>query len=259
MLVCAFATTAQGAAAENYADKSLVTLPRTVGKFRFVSASFDPAKPLAGVSAIYSYPGAPSELLLQLDVVPAGPVREDQFVKTAADMLAKAMQRLPGVQSMRVDKQYPWSVPKPHSFWVKGVEPGETDPKPSRGISQNFNAIYQGKPTLIQATTYYRHMFLIRVSVTGTEGATDYGDLIGTLNRALVPAIDIRNFGACGDLKKLMPMTEGAKRNDEVAAFLQAKEYVLAYNCARSEADPPVPPPAGERYTLVYPETPSAK
>jgi hypothetical protein len=105
---------------------------------------------------------------------------------------------------------------------------------------------------------FYRNLFLITVRYSAPiefMSAEQFEALGDKAARALVPAIDIQNFGRCGTMSIDMTDTP-ANDNGQAAAPALIREMgrIEAENCAASEGDhPPALPADHERQVLIYP------
>ena len=92
----------------------------------------------------------------------------------------------------------------------------------------------------------YRHLFVLRAIVAGPADANSgkrYAQLANEAAKLIFPAIDVRNFGACG------------KKPEGKATAEQKKQYlerVQLYACTPSEADQRTLPATGKQMRLFY-------
>lgn len=256
LLCIAVLATGPALAAQRLLEKSIVTLPKTAQGFAFESADFDPAQPLGGVIARFGKPDLPKDVAFRVHVMPVGRGAEADAVALIAKSFQADMAKVPQYEGVKPGQPQRTTVDGRASFLVA---PGASNvpPLPSSGIVQSFTFTFNGEPQTMAATTFYRHLFGIRVTVLGPSAAMDvqkYGHLVLSAANAIVPQIDIRNFGACGDIS-VPPNTP-----DAPGAMVEKIKAARRDNCSTSEQKQAVPPPAGGMiYTLAYPEPKGGK
>jgi hypothetical protein len=243
-------------AADKLVDKSIVTLPKAAGSFTLVSAK--QASATSGVLAGYTHSQLPPGVKLYLSVTPYGRMpaangttlddegelgrmnRNRQTLQRAADGDAKNfLKAFPGAE---IRGRSEIVVSRPPSFMVSGTagRAGKVG-----AVAQAYAFSHEGAAALRVATTVYRDLFVISLVAYSYDASVDLQRLakIGSeAIHALVPLVDIRNFGSCGDTKA-----------GDAYAMEAAIQRVMDESCAKSEADQKLPLPAGERITITYP------
>lgn len=242
-MLCALAPwSVHASAATQFIDKTTVSVPRQAGRFTLASGSVKDKSPLAGVTITYSAPDLPSEIKIVLEVVPAGARKDDsETLKSLADEV-DAQARDVGLRSISA-RASRW-VNVPESFLVKPTAAGPGMGPVDEGIRENFGA--ETSSTVVGSAIYIRGLNAIRLSVfmpIGSLPNADFNPLVKEIEEALVPAIDIRNFGTCGKL-------------DGASAWAMQEDInrVRKDHCAVSEADARRPVAENsETYTIVFP------
>lgn len=219
---------------EGYATHSIVSVPEAAGKFRLVQASLDDTT----ITADYRYDGMPDGLYVRIQASAVGPF--DGSYAEASESLAtsflQALQRSPANKSVTVVSSEEADLPAPPSF-LRGNKSRYASPAMIGllAVKQDSNAL------TVAVVSTYRNLYGINVIATGNADAKsqdDYGRLAADVAMAVVPQIEIRNFGNCGD-------GPGVEKGDSLDQAV--------FNCAPSEADQAVPLPAdGKRFDVVY-------
>ena len=119
---------------------------------------------------------------------------------------------------------------------------------------------YRGEPKQSLGYAFYRNPFLITVRFTSPAAglSPEQFEAMGDeAVRALVPRIDIQNFGTCGIIEVNLPEEEApnedADRNGALG-LIEGLGRIARENCAESEGDHPTPVPADQaRKELIYP------
>jgi hypothetical protein len=255
------------ARADELADKSIITVPRSAGKFTLDKIDFDPAKPLQGLIATYSFPGAPAGVKIQLVLGPVGrealpplPAGTSMYEESEIDRRKRydqTVERLMNVELRQFQAAtQDFKVGKPQDFFLERapsflVKPPARPNGVSRGLATAASFTHGGKQQILLTAAVYRDLFAIfvRSSVPGSTkedaNAVPFKEAIDTL----VPLVDIRNFGACGNIEPAEGQTGGPYAMQ--ANINRARDE----GCAKDESGQQVPLPAGERRTFVYPKT----
>jgi hypothetical protein len=249
------------AAADDLVDKSIVTVPKSVGQFTLENATYDPAKPKQGVEAVYTFPGASKEVRIRVSAAFVGrpPVEkpdpdEADYLRNkrydeAVNLLANADlgQLKSRTTDLKVGRAQEVFLERTPSFLVKPpARPNGT----SRGVAHVTQFTMDGKAYTGLTTVFYRDLFNIsvRVFIPGTEQAQVAAVPFADAVRKIVPLVDVRNFGPCGDIEP------GPGQSGGVYAMQDNINRVRTESCAKNEAGQMIPLPAGQRWTIVYPK-----
>jgi hypothetical protein len=136
---------------------------------------------------------------------------------------------------------------------------GMSPPKSSVGSRQAFHFVREGVAMRSAGLVFYRALFNIKLRISAPSDSvsqTDFDAIVDDAARTIVPAIDIRNFGRCGDMVIEMPETIPKGDNGETLAGKLVAEQgrVLRENCAGLEGkDDREVPKDHVRHTIVYP------
>ena len=133
-------------------------------------------------------------------------------------------------------------------------------PTITTGRKLKISFSYQGEPKQSLGYAFYRNLFLITVRFTSPVAglsAEQFEAMGDEAVRALVPRIDIQNFGTCGIIEVNLP-EEGASNEDAdrngALSLIEGLGRIARENCAESEGDHSAPVPADQgRKELVYP------
>jgi hypothetical protein len=192
----------------------------------------------------FSIPGAPATAVIDTDK------SDDESVAA----LAKSM-----------------SAPASAASASRSQSASENDPKakviaelvddaPTVGRKIKLSFLYKdGTQKQSLGYAFYRHLFLITVRFTTPANgmsAEQFEALGDRAVRALVPAIDIENFGECGDMTINVSSDAPTKAQTQALSEGLMGELlrVKRENCARSEPAQPEPVPADHgREILTYP------
>jgi hypothetical protein len=134
-------------------------------------------------------------------------------------------------------------------------------PTTTIGRKLRISFSYEGEPKQSLGYAFYRNLFLITVRFTSPAAGLSpekFEALGDEAVRALVPRIDVQNFGTCGTMVVKLPETEAPNEDaDRSGALSLISEMgrISRENCAASEGDHPAPVPADQaRKELIYPD-----
>lgn len=247
------------AAADRLVEKSIVTMPKSAGQFTLVQVVYDPAKPEAGVRAVYTFPGAPKDVQISVlaNFIGRPPqakpdpdeaeFQRKQRYDEAVDRIENA--RLEKIRSQTTD----FKVGAPQALFLDRtpsflVKPPGRSNGVSRGIARGMQFTLEGKAHTALSGVLYRDLFGITVTalIPGTDRAQVTAVPFADALKQIVPLVDIRNFGPCGSIEPGPGQTGGVYAME--ANINRARDE----SCAETEADQQVPLPAGERRTIVF-------
>lgn len=133
-------------------------------------------------------------------------------------------------------------------------------PTTTIGRKLKISFSYKSEPKQSLGYAFYRNLFLITVRFTSPAAglSPEQFEAMGDeAVRALVPRIDIQNFGTCGNMVVNLPESgvpsEDADRKGALS-LLSEMGRIARENCVASEGDHPTPVPADQaRKELIYP------
>jgi len=270
-----------------FVDKSFVSFPQAVGDYALYRVDYDPKDVPTGASAAYRLPGTPATISVyvypqgaeqEADVVDAqiagveSVIREEKeytdvvagartnFVVDApkpmlveerkAQMIVSAPEKITPEQARQRLEGAP-SV-------AEGLKKSHA-PTQSNGRRQRYELAIAGVPAHSAAFVFYRHLFNIKLRISAPAAGmqqADFDTFVDATARALVPKVDIRNFGQCGEPH--MPLVQSGDDESDghlgALAWADAMAKLNYYNCSPSEGDRPEPQLKGyERVEIVYP------
>jgi hypothetical protein len=133
-------------------------------------------------------------------------------------------------------------------------------PTTTHGRKLKMSFSYHGESKQSIGYAFYRNLFLITVRFTSPAAdlSPEQFEAMGDeAVRALVPSIDIQNFGNCGTLVVDLPEKgQSEEESSQAGAISLIREMgrIATENCAASEGDSPDPVRADHgRTELVYP------
>ena len=133
-------------------------------------------------------------------------------------------------------------------------------PTTTHGRKLKMSFSYHGEPKQSIGYAFYRNLFLITVRFTSPAAdlSPEQFEVMGDQAvRALVPSIDIQNFGNCGTIMVDLPENgQSEEESSQAGAISLIREMgrIATENCAASEGDSPDPVPTDHgRTELVYP------
>ena len=292
-LACvATASTKPDGAPSQLIDKSVITYPRSLGRYSLVEGTYDPARVADGVSLHYDLADAPHDLRFNIYVYPLGRIDTNKAVTDATIEMEGEIRTLeqkkeyadlkfsdavafdvaaPPSNILKTDHNN--DAPGPDARPAKGspaaTEPvdnalldalHETEPLANTtGRKRALTLSVRGTPSESLAYVFYRNLFLISVRATAPISAipnAEFNVLIDRAVKDLVPRMDIQNFGDCGTVYVSVGEKSGDKDKDAKAVanqLVRAIGRVARENCS-SKPTPDTAPPAGlARQTIVYP------
>lgn len=278
--------------AAQFIDKTYISLPKRAGAYALEKSKYDPERMDAGVHASYLLEDAPGHFTISLYVYPMGRAEEAQVVDAEIDEVEQAIRGRDDYSKIKagprttfvVDAPAPSALPNDKNgreqriLMTSAVEKPPTDaasaakepslsealvdaraPTQSTGRRQGFTYEYKGLPVRSAGLVFYRHLYGIKLRISSPSDAMDqatFDALVDATARALVPKLDIRNFGQCGQMLVEM-QASGEKDRDGHAsalAILREQGRVARENCAESEGAKPDPIDGGyERTEMVFP------
>ena len=133
-------------------------------------------------------------------------------------------------------------------------------PTTTSGRKLKISFLHGGEPKQSLGYAFYRNLFLITARFTAPAAglSPERFEAIGDeAVRALVPRIDIQNFGTCGIMVLNLPEAEVPDEDADhkgALALITEMGRIAQENGAESEGDHPTPVPADQaRKELVYP------
>jgi hypothetical protein len=295
LVPCADALAAEAAATDpkpvQFVDKSYISLPKSVGIYSLEKVDYDAGEFAAGINSEYAVRGAPDSLSINLYVFPQGEANEAEITenqmaevekvirmrKSYSDVVASPRTSitveapppsLPGVNKRSI----PIVVGNPTRIPLEEARKRAKDaptidqamaaaraPTQSIGRRQMFSLKHEGKPMRSAAVQFHRQLFNIKLRISVPESAItqdEFVQLVDSAARALVPKVDIRNVGKCGEAVVFM-QESGDKELDAEAnarALFGGQGRLLRDNCALADAALEELPVDGyERVEIVYP------
>ncbi len=130
-------------------------------------------------------------------------------------------------------------------------------PSQAHGSRQSFAMVNKGTPMRSAGLVYFRHLFNIKLRISVPVDAmtqAEFDAVVDDAARSLLPAVDVQNFGLCGDMVIAL---DDAKRKDDGEStaldLIQEMGRVRRENCAGTEGKPLAAPVDRVRETIVYP------
>jgi hypothetical protein len=243
MVMLALAGTGRAQAATEFIDKTKVSVPKELGAFRLVDIGTSGAGRDSAFRATYRVNSeTASKVRVVLDVV-AGVGRVD--AEAAARSTAQATENVLRKQDnlSGLSPPTPLTVGLPPTFLVAAEAAAARIPVTGIVQAAVLSHEKEGKKTddAVYLFTYHRDLADIVVTVFADGGApvAVIAPLALEAAKTLVPAVEVRNFGTCGDL--------GSAAWEMQAAVNRTR----AENCGLSEADERRPLPEGMETRVV--------
>lgn len=279
--------------AKQFIDRTYISLPESVGDYSLARVGYDPAQFAAGVSGAYELKGAPEPFTITLFVYPQGRSAEKAAVESQMAEVEDAIRQRDDYSKIVAGPRAPFVVeaPKPSALPnekngrkqriltmqpVKVAAETATDdenepslvellkeaspPPQSTGLRQGFSFDHKGEGVRSAGFVFYRHLYNIKLRISAPSAAMDqatFDKLVDATARALVPKVDIRNFGQCGQMLVGTQDSGDKARDARVFArnMLREQGRVARENCADSEGPTPDPVDAGyDRREIVFPD-----
>lgn len=268
-----------------FLDKSIVTLPGSTADYRLADIRYEPEQWMRGVVSRWVVNAAPGELRLTMFVHPMGRTGEENAVALQTAEVTHFMDEAvkQGVYTdLVVGERQPFAVVAPGPSLFEGnPEPAGAMPKPEPAIAagddsgalvaalpspnthgqrQSFAFTEKGVPMRSLDYVFYRHLFAFKVRVATPVDSMDetmFAALADTAVRKLVPRVDVRNYGQCGNLALPGPDTgagDKAAPKPSGQPLILALARIRADNCAVAEDAKSAGESGGERrIEIVYP------
>lgn len=292
LTVTAAAPAGEPLLASQFIDKTYVNLPKRVGMYSLDKVKYEPEQLDAGIYAAYTLEDAPGHFTISLYVYPQGRTEEKLAAEAQIEEVERAIRQQPDYSKIEagartdfvVDAPEPSALPNDRNgrkqrILVSGpVKKAPADsskeadqpslsqalvesraPTKSTGRRQGFAYQNKGGDVRSAGLVFYRNLYNIKLRISSPTSAMDqsmFDTLVDATARALVPKVDIRNFGQCGQMIVVMEDT-GDKDRDALAhavTMLQEQGRVARENCAEGEGDKPDPvDEAYERIEIVFP------
>jgi len=246
----AFAATAGKGTPHQFVDQSIVTYPKSPGPYRLVHDDYDPAHYADGVSLDYTRSDLPG-LRLSIYVYPRGRAVDTQAVADAMTEIEseiRAIEQRKTYSHLQFGNAVDFDVAAPPS------------PAPTVGLKRALTMTVDGTPSQSLAYVFYRNLFLISVRATAPAAAASPADFTAVVDQAvrdLVPIMDIRNFGTCGNIN-ISVEEKSADQKQRTEA--NAKQMLLEIgrldreHCAGNAGSVDTRPPKGyAQKIIVYP------
>ena len=297
--LCAFtthsviATATEDAAAKpaehQFLDKSIVSVPEQVDRYKLVDVQFDPAQWTSGVSTTWQVEDAP-KLKLDVYVYPLGRVEEAEMVKRQLAEVEGAVQEASkqGLYETPVlGERQEFVVVRPEGSLMRDGkkkrprfdpdpkhEPDEhiasnasalekalaesTPPPNNHGLRLNLSYVRDGHTKRSLAYVFYRHLFGFKVRASvDTEDMTQeaFEAAADRATRWLVPQIAVESFGACGTVEIYMPDLKPGEKEDadaKAAELIRGMARVQRENCA-TDPGTSKPEPGMKLVEIDYP------
>jgi hypothetical protein len=274
-----------------FLDRTVVRIPTVTGKYTLLDTNYEAEHIDNGVSTQWRVAGAPAGLILSVYAYPIGRAEEKDAVQREIAKVATVVQ-IGVAQGLHVEavagERVPFVVVRGESMPVrKGDEeahgPFDPAPKPearpaldpkadpvaklwaenwrtpnSHGIRQAFSLKHDGVTMRSLAYVFHRHLFGFKVRISVPASAMEqaaFEQLADAATRWLVPQVDVRNFGTCGEII----VTDADFGNDErleeqrvQAAIVRGFTRVAWENCAPTQAAAPEPKGV-KKVEIVYP------
>ena len=278
--------------AKQFIDRTYISLPESVGDYSLARVGYDPGQFAAGVSGAYALKGAPEPFTITLFVYPQGRSEEKAAVEAQMAEVEDAIRQRDDYSKIEAGPRTPFVVdaPKPSALPnekngrkqriltmepVKITAEAATDddgpslvellkeaspPLQSTGLRQGFSFDHKGESVRSAGFVFYRNLYNIKLRISAPSTAMDqaaFDKLADATARALVPKVDIRNFGQCGQMLVGTQDSGDKARDARVFArnMLREQGRVERENCADSEGPTPDPVDAGyDRREIVYPD-----
>lgn len=278
--------------AKQFIDRTYISLPESVGDYSLARVGYDPGQFAAGVSGAYALKGAPEPFTITLFVYPQGRSEEKAAVEAQIAEVEDAIRQQQDYTKIEAGPRTVFVVdaPKPSALPnekngrkqriltlqpVKVAAEAATDddgpslvellkeaspPLQSTGLRQGFSFDHKGDSVRSAGFVFYRNLYNIKLRISAPSSAMDqaaFDKLADATARALVPKVDIRNFGQCGQMLVGTQDSGDKARDARVFArnMLREQGRVERENCADSEGPTPDPVDAGyDRREIVYPE-----
>jgi hypothetical protein len=163
------------------------------------------------------------------------------------------------VSAEAIDNDYDNDNDKDNEPTLEQLLQDSKAPLHSAGRHQNFTYAYQGANVRSAGLVFHRNLYNLKLRISAPAdvvNAARFGALVEATARALVPKVDIRNFGLCGQML-VQTQESGDKTRDALALarqMLREQGRVARENCAESEGPTADPVDEGyERTEIVYP------
>jgi hypothetical protein len=266
-----------------FLDKSIVTLPGSTGDYRLADLRYEPERWMQGVFSQWVVNAAPRELRLTLFVHPMGRTPEQNAIaiQTAEieHFMGEAVKQ--GLYTdLVVGESEPFVVvARGPSLLGRHSEAGAAIPEPEPAIAADagsgalaaalpspnthgqrlsFAFAEKGVPMRSFDYVFYRHLFAFKLRVAAPVDSMDemmFAALADTAARKLVPRVEVRNYGQCGN--PALPAAGAHGKTDAKASGQQqflAMARIRADNCAVEDDAKPADETHGERRVeIVYP------
>lgn len=285
------AAEAEPLAAKQFIDKTYISLPKSVGAYSLLRLNYDPNELLAGMHAAYELAGAPEGFTISFFVYPQGRGEEKAAVEAQIAEVEDAIRLRQEYTKIEAGPRTVFVVdaPKPSALpnekngrkqRILTMEPvkvaadatPQTDepslvellkeaspPLQSTGLRQGFRFDNKGLPVRSAGLVFHRNLYNIKLRISAPSAGIDqakFDALVDATARALVPKVDIRNFGQCGQMLVESQDSGDKARDARVFArnMLREQGRVARENCADSEGPTPDPVDEGyDRVEIVFP------
>jgi hypothetical protein len=253
ILPAASAAPADPGKPRQFIDQTIITYSKSIGPYRLIGADYDPAHVANGVSLGYTRTDVPG-LQLNIYVYPRGRADESKAVAgamTEIEAEIRAMERQKAYTNLQFKDASTFAVTAPDSRKPHGKNVGR-----KRALALTV----QGTPEQSLAYAFYRNLFLISVRATtptATASPADFNAVIDQAVQDLVPTIDIRNFGVCGNINISVDANSGKADQQSLANATQMVDEIArldSEHCAGKAGTADSKPPKGwAQKLIVYP------
>jgi hypothetical protein len=234
-----------------FIDQSIITFPKSPGPYRLVHVDYDPAHFADGVDLDYSRSDLPG-LQLDIYVYPRGRADDN---KAVTDAMAEIETEIRAIEQQNTYSQV-------HFNDAVEFDLASAPPAPNRTIGRKraLTMAVAGTPSQSLAYVFYRNLFLISARATAPVVVVSSADFNGVVDQAvrdLVPMIDVRNFGTCGNINiSVDQKSSGQKSQTETNASQMLGEITRLNleHCAGNAGSVDTKPLKGyAQKTIVYP------
>ena len=283
---------AESNSAVQFIDKSVIYYPQTLGDHSLIEPRYDPAKWAEGLSLNYRISGAAPGLVFSLYVYPLGRSDEAKAVLDAmADVEAgiRYYEQQQTYAAVKFGSSVDFPVRAPRFTVVDGRNPvsisldstapvdvpasdAQTDgdelpevvralmpPTITTGRRLAISFVSHDKARRSLAYVFYRNLFLfkVRATVPADEMGEDvFNAAIDRAVQALVPAIEVHNFGTCGTIHVSVDKDTGNKEQDAENGALELAAgmgRIQRESCASSDAPDSKAGANTGQETIVFP------
>jgi hypothetical protein len=182
-----------------FVDRTEIILPTDPGQLHLKSSRTAPtSKGRTMVVANYEALRLAPKATITVELIPAGIVDESKATDDAIDSAYDELEAKAGAGSFKASGFAPATFDKPSASLAPMDLPSL---QKTLGMAQMYSYDLEGVTTQALVVVAYRHLFKIRVFVSAPAADLPIKQLQGLASLAgstLIPAIDIRNFGTCG-------------------------------------------------------------